>query len=182
MPLYFAYGSNLLTTRLVARCPGARPVGRAWIEGHRVGFAKYSFIDGSGKATLMRAPGAVSHGVVYDLPAGEVASLDAFEGVGKGYDRHDAVAVVMGDRPVEACTYVATDPREGQRPFDWYLALILAGALEHGLPPDTHASFRRHPWDTDAEHERPARRAAVEALEAAGHSDWVQLLDRPAAG
>jgi hypothetical protein len=33
-------------------------------------------------------------------------------------------------------TYVATRLTDGIRPYDWYLNLVLAGALEHGLPED----------------------------------------------
>ena len=36
--LYFAYGSNMSTPRLQARLPHARPLGPAWLDGHRLAF------------------------------------------------------------------------------------------------------------------------------------------------
>ena len=48
---YFAYGSNMLTARLKARCSGAELVGRAFADGWGIEFSKPGE-DGSGKATL----------------------------------------------------------------------------------------------------------------------------------
>lgn len=173
---YFAYGSNLLIQRLTARCPSARLLGRATLEGHRVGFAKFSQVDLSGKATVLAAPGAAAEGVVYELSPEDLGVLDAIEGVGTGYDRHDAVTVRLDGRPLEVCTYVATAPEERHLPFDWYMALILAGALQHGLGPAATARLVAFGHRRDTELSRPARIAAVEALAAAGHADWERLL------
>lgn len=57
--LYFAYGSNMLTSRLLARCRSAKTVGLATCLGHRLTFEKRS-IDGSGKATML---GDLAHAV-----------------------------------------------------------------------------------------------------------------------
>lgn len=184
MPVYFAYGSNLLSTRLTARCASARVLGVAQLAGHALSFAKYSWIDGSGKATI-RAADAVCHGVAYEISAADLDLLDAIEGVGKGYDRLDDVAITLprpsatqGDalQTLAAHVYIASDPREGQRPFDWYLALIVAGGMEHGLPSDLIDALRAIPHATDADTARPGHVAAVAALGAAGHTDWRALL------
>ncbi len=66
--LYFAYGSNLLSTRLTARCPSARVVGVAMTADWTVSFTKPGG-DGSGKAGLVQRQGAVQPGVVYELAA-----------------------------------------------------------------------------------------------------------------
>ena len=58
---YFAYGSDLLAERLVARCPSARPLGVVSVSGWRLAFQSKAF-DGSGKATLI---------------AGEASDVDA---------------------------------------------------------------------------------------------------------
>ncbi|WP_112322575.1 gamma-glutamylcyclotransferase family protein [Oceanibium sediminis] len=166
--LYFAYGSNLLTHRLLARCPSARVHGTARLAGHRVTFEKYSFIDGSGKATLRSAPGAEAHGVLYALPDAELAMLDAIEGVGKGYDRVQGISVQTAAGSVTATTYIASDLRAALAPFDWYLALIFAGAEEHGLSHVT-ASLRATPTQADPVADRPVRLAALAALTAGGH-------------
>ncbi len=173
--LYFAYGSNLLTERLVHRCDAARPLGMAKAEGYRVGFAKYSWVDGSGKATILPDAGT-AWGVLYDLPEAQIEVLDAFEGVGNGYDRLDALTVEGPEGACEAVSYIASEPREGLPPFDWYLALILAGVRQHRLPEDVWQGFFDTDHVPDPEPERPGYRAAVKALEAAGHNGWRSLL------
>jgi cation transport regulator ChaC len=65
---YFAYGSNMLTERLCARCQSAKVLGRATARGYSLEFCKQS-VDGSGKATLVQSAkeGAIVHGVLFDI-------------------------------------------------------------------------------------------------------------------
>ncbi|MEM9229765.1 MAG: gamma-glutamylcyclotransferase family protein [Pseudomonadota bacterium] len=172
--LYFAYGSNLLTPRLTARCASARVIGTARLEGYRMAIAKESWRDRSGKATIL-AGGGTTHGVLFDIATDEIPALDQIEGVGKGYDRLEGALVAMAGDTVTAVTYVATEPRPGLTPYDWYLALILAGAQEHGLPAVATA-LRTQPYSPDPDRNRPGRLAAVRALADAGHHDWRTLL------
>ena len=133
--LYFAYGSNMLTARLRARCPSAAPLGMAFAEGYRLAFSKPGR-DRSGKGHLVRAGRRVRQpGVGGALDAGERDGLDALVGVGLGSGREDAFAVRRADsgQRVTAFAYLASDPQPGLLPYDWYLALIVAGAREHGF-------------------------------------------------
>ena len=175
--LYFAYGSNLLTERLAARCPTARPAAPATLAGHAVRFAKYSWIDGSGKATIRAEADARTQGLLFEISAADQDALDRIEGAGKGYDRWDGLTVETAQGTALATTYIASDPREALVPFDWYLALILAGAAQHGLA-ETHAQIAGTAWEVDPQPDRPGRQAAIAALRAAGHDDWPGLLDR----
>ena len=86
----FAYGSNMLTERLKARCPGAIVLGTAFAEGSIIEFSNRSELDGSGKATLGRATGQRTPGVLFKIPNPQCRALDRAEGAGKGYDRCDA--------------------------------------------------------------------------------------------
>lgn len=174
--LYFAYGSNLLTHRLAARCPSARPLGMAALPGHHVAFAKKSTVDGSGKATILPRDKSCAHGVVFELAQADLDTLDVIEGVGHGYNRLDRIDVLLGSETLSASTYIASAPTGPIRPLDWYLALILAGAREHALPSHVLEQFLAQPFTPDAEFHRPGRLAAVSALEAAGHVDWLSLL------
>lgn len=172
--LYFAYGSNLLTQRLVARCPSACAIAPAVLDGHSLRFTKYSWMDGSGKATITADDDQVQ-GMLFNMVEGDHTALDAIEGVGKGYDRWEGVEVLVDGQATTAVTYIASDPREALRPFDWYLALILAGARQHGLPWVERAvagvSYR-----TDPQVDRLGRVAAIAALKAAGQPNWQRLL------
>ena len=135
--LYFAYGSNMLTARLQARCPSAVPLAVAKAEGHTFIYGKRGQ-DGSGKATLVPCEGGTAYGVLFQVSDADMSVLDAFEGRGRGYERDDGFIVtnISTAAKVTASTYLA--PKEfidvSLMPFDWYHALILAGAAEHDLP------------------------------------------------
>lgn len=135
--LYFAYGSNMLTARLQARCCSAVPVAVAKAEGYGFVYGKRGQ-DGSAKATLVPCDGDAAYGVLFEVSEQDMIALDGFEGRGRGYERDDDFIVtnLSTDKPVMASAYLA--PPEfidvTLLPFDWYHALILAGAREHGLP------------------------------------------------
>ncbi len=145
--LYFAYGSNLLESRLRApeRTPGAICRGQASLDEHQLRFHKRGR-DGSGKADAFFTGSPVHqlHGRVYELPLGELVTLDRVEGVGFGYERV-TVSVTLGTLGlVDAQTYRALEPAidPGIAPFDWYLNLVRAGAAEIDLPASHQESLR----------------------------------------
>jgi hypothetical protein len=83
----FAYGSNMLTARIRARCPSAQFAGVAELSGFELCWHKKS-TDRSGKCDVVPTsqPGASVFGVLYEIAAGEKADLDEAEGFGSGYD------------------------------------------------------------------------------------------------
>lgn len=131
----FAYGSNMSTARLRERVPSARVLGRGILHGHQLLWHKVS-IDRSGKcdAVATDAPGAAVHGVLYAIAQAEKTALDRAEGLGKGYDERQVVVEVDG-APFAATMYCATRTDPALKPYSWYKAHVLAGAIEHGLPP-----------------------------------------------
>lgn len=133
---YFAYGSNMLTERLQARCRSARLRGPAQADGFTLSFSKRSD-DGSGKATVVASDAsACVYGVVFDIDEGDVYNLDRSEG--PGYNRENAFEVVMEpDRlPLSVTTYMANCQyvNHALKPYNWYVDLIVAGARQHHLP------------------------------------------------
>lgn len=64
---YFAYGSNMLTTRLQAGCKSARALGSGRADGYVISFSKTGK-DGPGKATVVASKhhGACVHGVLFE--------------------------------------------------------------------------------------------------------------------
>lgn len=173
---YFAYGSNMLPTRLAARCPSAKLIGRADAPGYRVRFAKHG-MDGSAKATLVVAEGAAS-GVLFALDPKDLAALDRAEGVGRGYDRLDDFRVRHDGQSLDTVTYIAPNPVQGLAAFDWYLALVLAGAQLHRFDKASMAEFRAVRWQADPVPDRPGRVAALAALAAHGIADPVAFLQQ----
>jgi len=177
---YFAYGSNMLTERLQARCPSAAPLGPARAHGFSLAIAKRA-ADRSGKATLTRAAdktaderadGAArqTYGVLFEIHSRERHLLDRAEGPGYARDNAFPVALAACGSRFEASTYIARDDHmaAGLDPFCWYRALIIAGAEQHGLPADHIEDLRAQRYTPDPDPQRASHRQARAVLEAAG--------------
>ncbi|WP_375567505.1 gamma-glutamylcyclotransferase family protein [Oceaniradius stylonematis] len=178
--LYFAYGSNMLPARLQARCASARVIGAASAPGFDLEFSKLSKKDGSGKATLVTAADIATPGVLFEIDKANLGALDRAEGAGFGYDRADdftAEITGTGER-ITATTYIASATDRQLKPFDWYLALVIAGAQHHALGDDHVARLRLIEHLIDEEYGRTARRKALEALLAHGFDDHLVLLKK----
>ena len=157
--LNFAYGSNMLTRRLRARTASALPLGTAVLHDHALHWHKTGQ-DGSGKCDVRSTPGSHVHGVLYRIALHDKARLDAAEGLGAGYDETE-LAVHAGGAPVAARLYVATHIDAALPPFDWYHALVLAGAHEHGLPAPYIDTLRTVATRADADAARAALNFAL---------------------
>jgi cation transport regulator ChaC len=138
---YFAYGSNMqtatfrgrrgieFTRAVVARAPG-------W----RLTLDKPPlFPIGESYANIVAEPGEVVHGVLYEIAAEELEHIDRTEGVPIGNYQRIEIEVAPLAHPGEAWrahTLVSDKRDTSLRPSRRYMACIIAGAEEHGLPPD----------------------------------------------
>ena len=127
---YFAYGSNLLPSRIQQRLGSIVSIGKAILIDHQLNFSKVS-IDGSGKCSIWSFAGQSVYGVVYDLALESKNLLDEIEGVGKGYES------VMYDISGygECFAYVAQAPYidNNVAPYEWYKQLVLEGCRFHSF-------------------------------------------------
>lgn len=162
---YFAYGSNLLRERLISRCPKVRYAGRGSLVDHQLVFDKVSS-DGSGKCAFKPALSHSVYGVLWSISSDELSALDRLEGLGRGYERLE-VRVSQLDSECDALTYRATERRQGLQPYDWYLALVIAGAEQQGLPDAYCSHLRGEQFKVDGNVKRKRRLEALGALEAA---------------
>ena len=180
--LYFAYGSNMLRARLEKRGVVLLDKGQAaQVSDYNLVFNKQS-IDGSSKANLMHAPGVSSWGVLFSVSSDSLAGLDTAEGAPDHYGRA-AVLVLTKQGKREAMTYLAQPNKilkVPDRPYDWYLALILAGANSHADLPAEWITILREVVQPKPDTKTPARNTFTEAvaqLKAAGHGNWKDLLN-----
>ena len=133
--LYFLYGSNMSTPRLLDRVPSAKSVSVAHLKNHRLKFHKKSK-DGSGKCDiqLTNDPSDVVYGVVFRILASEKPALDNKEGLRSGYNEKTVSVVGPNGESFNAVTYYATDIDSSLKPYDWYNEHVMRGAKEHRLP------------------------------------------------
>jgi hypothetical protein len=163
---YFAYGSNMLSCRLKApnRAPSATVEGIGFVEGVRLTFDKVS-CDGSGKCD-MQATGIATdrvYGVLYSISKSERRQLDDAEGLGKGYraDENVKVCTKQGQYKGPILAYVADKKDSTLKPYHWYKALVIAGALEHGLPVKYVEWLRTTSSKPDLDQKRQAKEEAL---------------------
>lgn len=128
--LYFAYGSNMLSSRLAKRKVEAVSLGRAVLENQQLVFNKPS-IDQSGKANIIDSPHHKVWGVLYQVPAETWLQLDQFEG---GYQRESCTVISHQHGSCQGVLYRWYGADCLTPPYDWYMDLLIAGAREHGFP------------------------------------------------
>ncbi|KAJ0109564.1 hypothetical protein J7T55_014126 [Diaporthe amygdali] len=141
--LYFAFGSNLSSTQMRARCPGAAATGLAFLPGYDFiinerGYANVAPTAGDGS-------GGGVYGVLYRLgsPA-EKRRLDQYEGVPWAYEDLvldvELVDAAGAKSTVQALVYVDRLRVSPAAPKDEYVARMNLGideaTAEWGLPDD----------------------------------------------
>lgn len=132
---YFAYGSNLLKDQMIERTGGIGhvdyPPRIARLENHRLVFER---LEDTGPAFAnIRSPGDGVLGVVYRCSRAELERLDHFE---QGYERQAIEVTDQQDEVLAAAAYIIPPSQSAAfaRPQNDYLARIVAGARQHGLP------------------------------------------------
>ena len=133
MTLLFAYGSNLASSEMEEWCPRHRYLGPARLDGYRREFRRRSRRWGGGAADIVAVPGESVHGVLYELPDGELDRLDAKEGAGFAYRRREVEVEHQGRMLVAQAYEVIHKEPEEVPPSPEYLALLEAGVRERGL-------------------------------------------------
>ena len=179
---YFAYGSNMLRARLEMRGVVLLDKSQvAQVSDYALVFNKLS-IDGSSKANLMPSPGANVWGVLFLVNSNSLEGLDDAEGAPVHY-RRTTVSDRTPQGKCEARTYLAKPNKVltvPDRPYDWYLALIIAGARACPGIPEEWITHLAQVGQSKPYNETPLRStffAAIAQLKAAGHINWQDLLN-----
>ena len=140
MPVYFAYGSNMSSARLLARVGSAVSLGAVYVGDWRLAFNKPGR-DGTGKANLVPCAGSLAWGVLWRLAEPDWTALDRFE---PGYQRASFRLERAGGESIAADAYLFDCAADAPTiaPSSEYVACLLDGAHEHGLPPEYIEAIR----------------------------------------
>ena len=133
--VYYAYGTLLDINGMKKYCPSAQPLGVMSLKGYRLGFAACGADPSVGGCTLIEDPANTMYGVLYSLPAKELADLDSASGLDKGLWATIKITLIndMGQK-VPANTLTIPDPAGPYRPPETYTTPILVGAEAWPLP------------------------------------------------
>jgi AIG2 family protein len=148
---YFAYGSNMQSATLrgrrgieYQRALAARAAG--W----RLVFDKPPLVPiGQSFANIIPDAGAEVLGVLFEVSEADLQQIDLTEGVLVGnYQRVEATVTpltALPRTPLTAFTLTSDRRDPDLQPSHRYMELLIAGALEHGLPAEYVAFLRSVP-------------------------------------
>ena len=135
LSMYFAYGSNLDQAQMSQRCPMAKGLGVAVLDGHRLSFTAFSRRWRGGVADVVEAMGHKVWGFLYELTPADLSALDAYEGYPHLYDRRLLhVVPEVHHAAVEAWVYFVASKRDFVTPSAEYLAVLVECAKAFGFP------------------------------------------------
>lgn len=132
---YFAYGSCMCPVdlkRSLGESVYAYVMGPATLQGYRLGFFRRSRFRNCGVLDVVRDRHRQVHGVLYRLPMRLSDRLDRRE---EGYCHETIEVECQGIRYSPVRTYTVIEKlTEEHAPNDWYLNVVLRGAVTCGLP------------------------------------------------
>ncbi len=115
--------------QMAVRCPGARVLGRAQLEGWRF------HITTRGTASILPQADHAVHGVLWRCSHEHVHTLDKFEGVAwRNYFRRHVAVDLSDGRSVRALTYVSARRYPGIARTNYMLTRVIPAARAFGLP------------------------------------------------
>lgn len=135
--LYFAYGSNCNLGQMARRCPAAKKVGPVTLDGYRLTFnGKRS---GTGVANVLKNPGSVVHGLLWEITPACERSLDRYEGFPSFYYKKDLEVETFpleGGEPetLTAMVYIMTEGHRLGAPSDYYYKVLEDGYKAFHFP------------------------------------------------
>jgi AIG2 family protein len=163
---YFAYGSNMQLATFRGRrgiVPG-RAVA-AYLEGWRLVFDKPPLLPmgRQGMGNVVEDADGRVYGVAYRVSADDLAHIDLTEGVLIDNYRRVGVRVTTLARDGVLDAFTLTSPMRDPllQPSRRYMALLVEGAVEHGLP-EAYCAWLRSVPAIDETPESMAARAMID--------------------
>ena len=128
--LYIAYGSNMDEGQMAYRCPTARLLGQAEVEGYRLLFK--GSLTGA-YATIEPQEGGRVPVLVWEIGERDEASLDRYEGYPSFYYKKD-LTVSLGGQEVTAMVYIMDERRRFGEPSGAYYGVLERAYEKFGFP------------------------------------------------
>ncbi len=134
---YFAYGSNMDKTQMKERCPGSVLLGKAVLDGYKIAFTIFSPKRNCGCADIVEAAREEVWGLLYEVSASDLKSLDKAENHPYKYKRF-RINVTDGSGVIHSSETYKVVKREGKflKPSKHYLRLMQEAAKNFEFPDD----------------------------------------------
>lgn len=130
--IYMAYGSNLNLMQMARRCPTAKRLGVAQLEGYDL---KFRGDDGHAVATVEPGEGTVPV-LLWKIGPIDEHRLNIYEGWPKLY-RKETLGIELDGQTMEAMVYIMNEGHPLGAPSPYYLNIIAEGYEDAGFDTDT---------------------------------------------
>ena len=140
--IYLAYGSNMNLEQMDYRCPDAKLLGTAVLDGYRLMFRRKR----RPVATIEKEAGCSVPVVLWEITEDCEESLDEYEGYPFLYTKTD-IRLPFNGRMITAMAYVMTPCHELGAPHEDYYQTILKGYRDNNLDPEPLDEAVR--WSSD---------------------------------
>jgi len=124
---YFAYGRNTNLRDMAQRCPSARLLGPAWIDGYRFCWRTWGDIE--------FAPDDYTIGVLWELDDQELSRLDHYEHFPDKYFRQRVIAKTSQQEYV-SWAYMMVNQGQESLPHEEYRTALFEGYAENDISTD----------------------------------------------
>lgn len=127
MHYMFAYGLNTNIGSMRDRCPDARLIGSAWLDGYRFSWRGFADIDID--------PDSYVLGALWEIGDSDLDALDYFEGVPRHYTRQ-RVIISTSDGQHEGWAYIMASKGDIRAPGDAYRDAVFEGYRQNHISDD----------------------------------------------
>ena len=134
MPLYFAYGSNLDTAQMRARCHYAEVLAVGHLPDYWLDFTRYSKMWQGGVADIVMSEGKEVWGLVYKVTESGLELLDEYEGYPVAYTRFQARIETQSGSLQNVWVYTIEKKKEFVPPSSEYIGIIKHAAAQYDFP------------------------------------------------
>jgi gamma-glutamylcyclotransferase (GGCT)/AIG2-like uncharacterized protein YtfP len=117
------------------RCPSAKPIAKAKLEGFRFVYDGYAEKWKGPVANVIQSSGSTVWGGLYKIDPSCLNRLDRFEGYPTRYNRKTVEVIGQGCRKYRAWIYYRTGESPGQ-PQEEYQRVVIRGAADYNLEED----------------------------------------------
>ena len=143
MKYYIAYGSNLNTKQMGWRCPTAKKLHTAELEGYRLEFRGGK---GNAYATISLDENAKVPVLLWEIQPEDERQLDRYEGWPQFY-RKEIMPVEIEGKMQDAMVYIMNDGHDLDLPSSRYWHTVWEGYKENGLDTNVlETALERSEW------------------------------------
>lgn len=130
MKYYLAYGSNLDTTSFYKRCPNAKLVTTATMQGYKLSFKRLNELSNT-YLTIEKDESSEIPIAIYKISTEDEKALDYYESIHTNLYYKVETELLLHNQRVLTLTYIMNDSSIYGLPSDDYYKLVRKGYMEH---------------------------------------------------